>query len=144
MKFSCSAFFLVCVLLLAVSASASYYRFMVVGDYIVEYEGECDPATETCFVGCEDEECQEVYYYSHVQKHAVNAYEQCGPDISECEEANVCLPEDTACSITYCSEDVLHEGETCEDLDESSFPEASEEDSESEEPSEEESEPMPL
>lgn len=106
----------VCVLAIAIS----FYRFMVAGDYVVEYEGECDPITESCFVGCEDEECSEIYYYSWVHKMAIDVQAQCGPNVLECPAANVCLPTDTNCSITYCSPDTLLEDETCEDLEASS------------------------
>ena len=123
-----SAFFLICLALFVLSAGVSYHRFMIAGDYTVEYEGECDPATETCFIGCEDEECSEVYYYTIVEKHASDVHGQCGPDITECEEASMCLPNDTACSITYCSPEELGEGEACEDLDESNVPDESSED----------------
>lgn len=87
-----------CVLAIA----ASFYRFIVAGDFIVEYEGACDPATESCFFACETEECADVYYFSWVRKHNADVRAQCGTDITDCEAANVCLPTDRACSIAYC------------------------------------------
>ncbi|MBU1755080.1 hypothetical protein KKH81_02255, partial [Patescibacteria group bacterium] len=79
-----------------------YERFLVNHDYIVEYEGECDAETESCFVGCEDDECTETYYYSLVEKYAADVRKQCGVDITDCEDANICLESDTHCSVTYC------------------------------------------
>lgn len=100
--------------LILIAGFASYYRFMVAGDYIVQYEGECNPSTETCFVWCEDEECTDVYYYTIVENRVKDIFQRCGPDITDCEAASVCLPSDTACTITYCDPENLGEGETCE------------------------------
>lgn len=108
--FSNHYFFYVVSLLIVLSGISSYFRFMVNNDYMVSYEGECDPTVDTCFLGCEDDECTESYYYTNMQKYAADLYRQCGPDITGCEEANICLPEDYNCSITYCDEEVEGEG----------------------------------
>lgn len=108
------------ILFVALFIGASYVRFMVNHDYTVAYEGECDPYTQICFVGCEDDECTTEYYYSQMQKYAPNLYEQCGPDITDCEDAYACLPEDGEhCSITFCSPEI--DGESCEQLTEEDF-----------------------
>ncbi|MFZ2252719.1 MAG: hypothetical protein WAW13_00930 [Minisyncoccia bacterium] len=102
-------------LLFILMVSASYFRFLVMHDYVVAYEGTCDPATNNCFIGCTDDECTENYYYSKVQKAAPDVFVQCGDDITDCEDANVCLSEgDTQCSITYC--DLETDGDACEIL----------------------------
>lgn len=81
----------------------SYNCFIVNHDYIVEYEGVCDPITEKCFVGYEEgNNGEEEYYYSYVRKYAADLYAQCGKDITDCEAANVCLPEDRECLVVYC------------------------------------------
>lgn len=98
--------------LVLVLGLASYNRFIANHDYTVAYEGECDPTSESCFVGCEDDECTEEYYYMHMQKHAADLYRQCGPDITECEAASQCLPEDGGCTMTFC--DAETDGEMCE------------------------------
>jgi hypothetical protein len=93
----------------------SYYRFIVNKDYIVEYEGVCDPEIQQCFVGCEDDECTEQYYYSDMHKYAPDLYAECGEDITDCETASMCLPSDRECSITYC--DPMVDGvDACEDI----------------------------
>ena len=98
------------------SITASYYRFLIIHDYTVEYEGNCNPEESSCFVGCEDEECTVEYYYTVVTKHASDLIEQCGADISDCESAHVCLPiGDKECSVTYC--DAATEGDACESID---------------------------
>jgi len=100
--------------LVLVAAAMSYHRFMVQEDYIVQYEGTCDPAVENCYVACEDEECTSVYYYTLVQKYAADVYAQCGPDITDCEAASICVPDDQLCSIEACElseEDCVGPGE---------------------------------
>ena len=102
--------------LLFVFTAASYYRFMVLHDYVVMYEGNCDPERNSCFVGCIDQECTEKYYYSMVTKNAAKLIEQCGEDITNCEFAYVCLPvSDEMCSITYCN--IIFDGDICETLE---------------------------
>jgi len=90
--------------LIIIVSIISYSRFMVNHDYMVSYEGACDPTLEKCFVGCEDDSCINEYYYSEMQKYAADLYMECGNDITDCESANICLPEDSGCSITYCDE----------------------------------------
>lgn len=113
--------------LMLISGAASYYRFVVANDYIVEYEGECDPASESCFEGCEDDLCEETYPYKLMEKYAADLREACGPDISDCEEANICLPTDSDCEVTYCDPENLEIDEAC------ALPEAAEEDASEEE-----------
>ncbi|PIZ86732.1 hypothetical protein COX93_03360, partial [Candidatus Nomurabacteria bacterium CG_4_10_14_0_2_um_filter_30_12] len=78
---------------------------------MVSYEGVCDPTIEKCFIGCEDDECTKEYYYSEVQKYAPDLYAECGNDITDCESANICLPEDKECSVSYCDETI--DGSIC-------------------------------
>lgn len=109
--------------LLVCVAAVSYVRFMVLNDYVVAYESDCDPYSESCFIGCEDDECVEEYYYSVIQKYAPNVEAQCGVDITDCDAAYECLPEDRGrCEITHCDPDVDGE-DSCETLTESDFTE---------------------
>ncbi|MDD3531375.1 MAG: hypothetical protein PHV99_02175 [Candidatus Pacebacteria bacterium] len=100
------------VLLIGFCLGYAYFRFMIVRDYMVAYEGECDPAAQSCFVGCDDSACTSEYYYAKVQKYAVHLQAECGPDITNCDAASVCLPEDEGkCLITYCDSEL--DGVTC-------------------------------
>ncbi len=124
---------------------ASFYRFLVAGNYIVEYEGACDPLTEECFVGCVDEECSESYYFTMVRKYAADVQEQCGTDFSDCEAASVCLPSDQTCEITYCGPDTETDLLTCEHIEASTILEVPEgEVIEVDMPQEDELEPKPV
>lgn len=105
-------FFYIITSLIIVVGVISYSRLFINQDYLVEYEGECDPITENCFVGCEDDECTEEYYYTKIIKYAPDLNQQCGKDITDCESANICLSDDRECSVTYC--DIETDKEICE------------------------------
>jgi hypothetical protein len=104
MKFRDDILFYVLVLLVIACVGYSYFRFVVTQDYVVEYEGVCDPATHECFKGCPDDACTDPYYYDTVRRSAVDLFAQCGKDITNCSAANTCSPQnDRSCSITYCN-----------------------------------------
>ena len=88
--------------LVVLTIAASYYRFMVVMDYTVSYEGDCDPYTSDCFVGCEDDNCNVKYYYTKVKRYAHDFYNLCGDDVLQCEYFNACTSSEATCSISYC------------------------------------------
>lgn len=94
--------------------AASYVRFMIQLDYLVSYEGECDPYTESCFLYCEDEECSDPFYYTTIERQAKEIYDRCGLDVSECEEAQTCQSDVAVCNITYC--DINDPQTECETL----------------------------
>ena len=104
-------FSIILITLIIVVGVISYYRFIVKHDYIVGYEGVCDPTTEKCFVGVDDTSGKE-YYYSKVQKYEPDLYKECGKDITDCKDASVCLPSDRKCSITYCDSKI--DGSACD------------------------------
>jgi hypothetical protein len=99
--------------LIVLSAGVSYYHFILANEYVVEYEGECDPTTESCFEGCEDDTCENTYPYKVMEKRASSVRAACGTDITDCADASVCLPDDLECSIEYCDPSTLDEGEYC-------------------------------
>ena len=116
MRFRKHVFLFVIVPFVLISAGYSYYRFMVAHDYIVGYEGDCDPAVQKCFVGCNDTNqdigtCTDTYDYAKMKKYAVDLYAECGKDITDCKDASVCLSQDRDCSITYC--DSSNSEDTC-------------------------------
>lgn len=108
--------------ILILTVATSYYRFMVLYDYIAAYEGECDPYTESCFVGCEDEdsvfgECNSEYYYTKIQRNAHDLIALCGESIVGCEMASVCTAGEEKCSVTFC--DAINHG-YCDEIKEES------------------------
>lgn len=96
----------ICTLLLLL-VGGSYVHFVVQKDYLVSYEGECDPYTESCFEGCEDDDCTEVYYYSMIERHAAEIANRCeSGNVLECDAAWECQDDADACSITYCDPEI--------------------------------------
>ena len=90
--------------------SASYYRYMVLEDFIVSYEVDCNPQTSSCFIGCEDDECTEEYYYNLVTRRAPDINLLCGDDITDCKAAATCNTGETFCEVEYCDENIdMHE-----------------------------------
>ncbi len=95
--------------LLILTVASACYRFVVVQDYTVAYEIDCDPQTSSCFVGCEDEdpafgECNSEYYFAEVQRYAPDLLKLCGEDITDCVEATFCQVGENECSVTFCEE----------------------------------------
>ncbi len=105
------AFFYILAVLFVVVSIVSYHRFVIKNDYIVEYEGSCDPSLEKCFIGCEDDACAKEYYFTEVRKYAPDLFNECGKDITECEDANRCLSNDRDCVISHCSVEI--DGDKC-------------------------------
>jgi len=103
-------------LLISIVGSLLFNRFIINHDYIVGYEGLCDPSVKICFIGCDSEECLQKNYYVKMEKSAVSLYQECGEDITNCEEANQCLPGEEKCVSTYCDPDI--DGDSCSKLPE--------------------------
>lgn len=101
-------FIYVLVVLIGIAGIFSYHRFMINRDYMVGYEGVCDPAVNLnkCFEGCDDDDCIQKHYYVKMVKYAPDLYNECGEDITDCESANMCLPDDRDCSVVYCDSEV--------------------------------------
>ena len=94
-------------LLLILAVNATFYRFWVQMDYIVAYEYSCNPESESCFIGCEDSDCNEKYYYAIIKKKAYDVYKSCGNDVIGCDSAYICNTSDYICEISYCESDGL-------------------------------------
>jgi len=92
----------------------SYYRFIVKHDYVVGYQGSCDPATGKCFMSCNDDACAKPDYYSEMRKYEPDLYKECGKDITDCKVASVCLSSDRKCSITYCNKSTSDKDNPCQ------------------------------
>ena len=108
--------------LFILALASSYYRFMIINDHTVSYEGYCDPSTESCFVLCDGDYDEsgnclgEEFYYTLMEKHAANLVAQCGDTIVDCEEANYCLQDEDECLVTYCDPDFDIDEESGESL----------------------------
>lgn len=90
-------------LLLVFTLGASYVRFMVQQDYVVSYEVECNPETDSCYVGCANDDCTEEYYYAVMSRHNNTVQSLCGLDVTDCEAAQTCSVNESRCAIEYCA-----------------------------------------
>jgi len=97
--------------------TSSYVRFIDGKNYLVEYEGSCDPLKSTCFAACEDDSCGNLYYYTQVTKQAKDLYRECGSDITDCDSASFCLDSDKHCSVIFCDPATAGETSTCDSIE---------------------------
>lgn len=98
------------VLLLVWSIGMSYYRYMVIHDYIIKIEAYCDPSAEVCFVrSCDTEdetaECtgnpeEDTAYYKIVTRNA-QYMPACDPMNADC-PVSVCREDEEGCSVEQC------------------------------------------
>ncbi len=113
--FSKHFFFYIVIIFIVLSVSASYYRFIITNDYIVSFEGWCDPEYESCFTGSYyDEECDcDVEYTFKIVEKPVSSFTkqlaECDVDPfldpMECEVVDQCSATESNCSVTYCETD---------------------------------------
>lgn len=91
--------------LLSLLIAGSFYRFIILQDYTVAYEGDCDPGSQICFVECETENCDDIYYYSVIERNAAHLYQLCGTDVTACDAAYTCA-DDSSCVEHFCDPDI--------------------------------------
>lgn len=114
-------------ILTILAVGASYYRFMVSYEYLVSYEGDCNPYTESCFLYCEDDECSDPFFYSIIERQAHEVRALCGEDVTTCDAAYECQDDVDVCTVYYC--DPVLDGDECEILTEDDYvPDFSEQD----------------
>ncbi len=105
-------------IVLFLSFSASYYRYMVLHDYIVEVQVDCDPLLESCFVWqCNEneEECtgnteEDTWYYKFAYRNAKNV-PKCAIDDEDCNYFTCPKTNEPECHEVLCSQDTLSEYE---------------------------------
>lgn len=116
--------FIILAFLIAGSVVASYYRYMIKRDYIVQAQIECDPETEKCFVwecdptSLEEEKCtgnpdNDTWYYKIFRRNA-QSIPDCDPADENC-PAYVCGEGEADCSEELCTPENVPEEETCND-----------------------------
>jgi len=115
-------FFVVFFLLIATSIGVTYYRYMILHDYMIEGEATCDPYTESCFIyvcdpeadgECTGDPVEDTSYYKLVDRNAKNI-PLCDPADESC-DTSVCLEGESDCSYTLCDPETVAEGEECND-----------------------------
>lgn len=101
----------------------TYYRYVVLHDYIIQGRSECDPFTEACFLSVCDsasgEECannteEDTTYYKLQQRNAKNI-PFCYSQDENC-DMWTCSPDEKDCYVTLCDETTaLAEDTSCND-----------------------------
>ncbi len=118
-------FFLVLAIFIAGSIGATYWRYVIQKDYIIQAQIDCDPETEKCFVWrCdplsseEGEKCtgdpeKDIWYYKIFRRNAKNI-PSCDPSDENC-PAYACGEEEKDCAEELCTSENVPEGEECND-----------------------------
>ena len=96
----------------AVSAYLGYRIFLVERNFVVDSTTVCDPQINRCFVSCDAGKC-DTDYYAKITKKAYNI-QVCNENTEKCEPL-VCSPGEQGCKITYCSESITQDNESCTD-----------------------------
>lgn len=108
-------------LLIIAMVGVTYYKIIILRDYQIAAQAECDPTLEKCFIyECspeDDEECSDnpaerLSYYKIIHKQAYN-FPECRAG-EECEEPK-CEPGEEKCEEILCREAELKDDEACSD-----------------------------
>jgi hypothetical protein len=106
--------------LIVLSVSASYYRFVVLQDYIVISEIDCDPSLESCFVWicdpevdgedeCTGDPADDTWYYKMAFRNAM-FISDCDPDEDEnCLPFECPISGEENCGQILCTEETVGE-----------------------------------
>ncbi len=111
-------YFTILFFLILGSVAFSYYKFLIVRDYFITAQAECDPSSEACFTHvCDpeaEEECtgnqeEDTSYYTLIRRNAMYM-PVCNPSEEGC-EALTCPVGEPGCEMTFCDEETLAETE---------------------------------
>lgn len=99
-------YLLVFLLLFILLVGSSFYRFVILKDYTVFYETDCDVTIESCFASCTKDQCSDGYNFKKISRNASTLFKLCGSNIKNCDAAKTCAQNDSTCSIVYCQKAV--------------------------------------
>lgn len=117
--------FIILGLLIIGSIVATYWRYMVQRDYIIQSQIDCDPETQNCFIWqCdpmsleEGEACtgvpdNDIWYYKNFSRNAMNIPD-CDPKDENC-AAYICEEGEKDCAEELCALENVPEGKECND-----------------------------
>ena len=102
--------------LIILSVSASYYRFVVLHDYVIQTEVDCDPTYESCFVWecdsemneCEGNPDENTWYYKIAYRNAKNI-PNCNAGDGECNQFKCPEEGEAECREVLCTPTTLEE-----------------------------------
>lgn len=106
------------------SVLISFYRYVLLKDYQIFAHIDCIPTKEACFVwkcdpkaaqddenACSGNLSQDMRFYKKIQKNA-GSIPLCEEGAPGCPPLS-CIQNERNCTVTYCNEDTLEEGEAC-------------------------------
>ncbi|HBR79314.1 MAG TPA: hypothetical protein DEA46_02715 [Candidatus Moranbacteria bacterium] len=106
-------------ILILASFGATFYRYMIKKDYIVQAQVDCDPYSEVCFVwecdpesDVEGEMCtgdpeEDVWYFKVINKNA-SRIQTCDASDEDC-NALVCAQNEPDCEFVFCNSENMEE-----------------------------------
>ncbi|KKP67284.1 MAG: hypothetical protein UR66_C0018G0024 [Candidatus Moranbacteria bacterium GW2011_GWE1_35_17] len=106
-------------ILILASFGATFYRYMIKKDYIVQAQVDCDPYSEVCFVwecdpesDVEGEMCtgdpeEDVWYFKVINKNA-SRIQTCDASDEDC-NALVCAQNEPDCEFVFCTPENMEE-----------------------------------
>ena len=141
-------FWLIVIALIFLSIGATFYRYVIKKDYIIEAKVDCDPYREPCFVWncdplseeeegerCTGDEEDDIWYYKIIKKNA-GRISFCAEGDEECEPF-FCGENEPDCEFVFCNEENREEfgAQLCNDpmIYRAANPEEAEDDCEGEE-----------
>lgn len=107
-------------ILIITSVAITYYRYIVLRDYIIEAQAVCDPYAEACFTHICDsaagEECvgdieKDTTYYKLIRRNAKNI-PSCDPKTEGC-NALTCPAGEADCTFILCDSAQVDDGDKC-------------------------------
>jgi len=105
--------------IIMISFGATFYRYMIKKDYIVQAQVDCDPYSEACFIwSCdpgsvvEGEACtgdleMDTWYYKIINKNA-SSISSCDVNDENCDALN-CAQNEPDCEFVFCNEENVQE-----------------------------------
>ncbi len=97
------------------TVSASYYRYIVLHDYIIEAQVACDPTIESCFVwscdpsmegDCTGDPEADIWHYKYAYRNA-KYIPEC--NVEECDSFTCPSGGEPGCSEVICNEATLQQ-----------------------------------
>lgn len=92
--------------LFILTVMATYYRIIILQDYLVSYQLPCDPSTHSCYF---DSETSSSFYF--VERKASQLSLLCGSNsVLDCSAATTCEVGEESCLVQFCQPDF---GQSC-------------------------------
>ncbi len=106
---------------IALSVGLAFFRFIVLSDYTIRSQVDCDPYTEACFIYqcdpaaevCSENPEENISFYKLLDRNARNI-PRCNPSSEGC-EALACPENEKGCTVKLCDIVAAEEGVLCND-----------------------------